>query len=89
MRDQFVRCTSEKMLIYAIGRGLEYFDECTVDKIIKQIKPNDYRFSDLIIAVATSDPFLKRYGTPVNDNDVEEEEDDEEEEEEEDQPIEK
>lgn len=65
MKDQFVRCTTEKMLIYSLGRGLEYFDECTVDKIIQQLKPANYRFSDLIIAVATSDPFLKRHGLPV------------------------
>lgn len=67
LQAQFVRCLTEKMLIYSLGRGLEYFDECTVDKIVQQLEPNDYRFSDLIIAVATSDPFLKRYGTPVED----------------------
>ena len=38
MKDQFVRCLTEKLLIYALGRGLEYFDECTVDKIISQAK---------------------------------------------------
>ena len=67
MRDQYVRCLTEKMLIYGLGRGLEYFDECTVDKIIEQTKANDYKFSELIIAVATSDPFTKRQGTPVTD----------------------
>ena len=66
MRDQFVRCITEKMLIYALGRGLEYFDECTLDKIISQIEHNNYRFSDLIMAVATSDPFLKRQGIVVD-----------------------
>jgi hypothetical protein len=66
MRDQFVRCITEKMLIYALGRGLEYFDECTVDKIISQIEQDNYRFSDLIMAVAMSDPFLKRQGIVVD-----------------------
>ena len=65
MRDQFVRCLAEKMLIYALGRGLEYFDECALDKIIAQVKQDDYRFSSLIMAVATSDPFIKRQGPPV------------------------
>ena len=32
-RDDFVRCLTEKMLIYALGRGLEYYDQCAVDRI--------------------------------------------------------
>ena len=60
---------TEKMLIYALGRGLEYFDDCSVDKIIEETGPEGYRFSDLVIAIATSDPFVKRTGppTPVTD----------------------
>ena len=65
MRDQFVRCLTEKMLIYALGRGLEYFDQCTVDKIIEEIEKDDYRFSALILAIAQSEPFLKRQGAAV------------------------
>jgi hypothetical protein len=65
MKDQFVRCMTEKMLIYALGRGLEYFDECSVDKILAEIEPGGYRFSDLVIAIATSDPFVKRTGPPA------------------------
>ena len=65
MQDQFVRCLTEKMLIYSLGRGLEYFDQCAVDKIVLKLKPDDYRFSDLIIAVASSEPFLKAAGPPV------------------------
>ena len=67
MKDQFVRCLTEKLLIYALGRGLEYFDECTVDKIISQAKKSDYQFTELIIAVVSSDPFLKRQGIPLSD----------------------
>lgn len=65
MKDQFVRCMTEKMLIYALGRGLEYFDECSVDKILAEIEPGGYRFSELIIAIANSDPFVKRIGPPT------------------------
>jgi len=68
MSDQFVRCLTEKMLIYALGRGLEYFDQCTVDEIISQTKDNDYKFTELIIAVASSEPFLKRQGPPLDDS---------------------
>ncbi|MFK7767527.1 MAG: DUF1592 domain-containing protein [Mariniblastus sp.] len=67
MQDQFVRCLTEKMLIYALGRGLEYFDECTLDQIIAQTKKDDYRFSEMIYAVVSSDPFRKRQGAPVDD----------------------
>ena len=66
MSDQFVRCLTEKLLIYALGRGLEYFDQCTVDNIISQTKENNYQFSELIIAIASSEPFLKRQGAPVD-----------------------
>ena len=66
MSDQFVRCLTEKLLIYALGRGLEYFDQCTVDKIISQTKDNNFQFSELIIAIANSEPFLKRQSAPVD-----------------------
>ena len=67
MKEQFVRCLTEKLLIYALGRGLEYFDQCTVDKIISQTKDGNYQFSELIIAIANSEPFLKRQGAPLED----------------------
>jgi mono/diheme cytochrome c family protein len=59
-RQQFCRCISEKMLTYALGRGLEPFDRCAVDKIIESLEQNDYRFSSLVIAITQSDPFLFR-----------------------------
>jgi hypothetical protein len=62
MRGQFVRCLSEKMLIYALGRGLEYYDECTLDQITSRLRDNEFRFSELVIAICESDPFRKRYG---------------------------
>jgi hypothetical protein len=64
MRKQYIRCMTEKMLIYAIGRGLEYFDECTLDKIISEVQAEDNRFSALVIAVCESEPFRKRFGMP-------------------------
>ena len=62
MRAEFARCVAEKMLIYALGRGLEYYDECTLDKIVAQLKDRDYRFSALVVAICESDPFRKRFG---------------------------
>lgn len=62
MHDQFIRCLTEKMMIFATGRGMEYFDDCAVDKIMLALKQKDYRFSELIYQVVASDPFLKRRG---------------------------
>jgi hypothetical protein len=59
-KDQFVECLAEKLLTYALGRGLEYYDQCAVDKIVKNVKAADYRFSSLVLEVVRSDPFLKK-----------------------------
>jgi hypothetical protein len=59
-RDNFVRCFAEKMLTYALGRGLDYYDQCAVDKIVKQAAQQDYRYSAFVKAVVLSEPFQKR-----------------------------
>ena len=59
-REALVRCFSEKMLTYAIGRGLEYYDKCAVDKIVKEISQQEDRIGALILAVVRSEPFQKR-----------------------------
>ncbi|MFO0937054.1 MAG: DUF1592 domain-containing protein [Gemmataceae bacterium] len=61
--DQFRRCLCEKMLTYAIGRGLEYYDKCTVDELVTKLKgPGHDHFSALIQAVVETDAFQKRAG---------------------------
>ncbi|HEY7156316.1 MAG TPA: DUF1592 domain-containing protein, partial [Gemmataceae bacterium] len=42
-KELFARCLAEKMLTYALGRGLEYYDRCAVDKILDALGKNDYR----------------------------------------------
>jgi len=59
-RDQFVRCIAEKMLTYAVGRGLESYDRCAVDEVVKAMESNEYRFSALVMAVVKSEPFRLR-----------------------------
>ena len=59
-RDEFVRCLAEKLLTYALGRGLEYYDKCAVDRIVIAVGQNGYRFGSLIEAIAESNPFLKK-----------------------------
>ena len=60
MRSKFLRCITEKMLIYSLGRGLEYYDDCAIDEILEQMKQSDYKFSSLIIGITESAPFLSR-----------------------------
>jgi hypothetical protein len=57
---QFTRCLSEKMLTYALGRGLDDPDRCAIDQIVKSLEADRYRFSTLILAIVKSDPFQKR-----------------------------
>jgi len=61
-RDLFLRCLSEKMLTYALGRGLEYYDRPTVDKMVEDLKKNDFKFSTLIYGVVHSTPFQMQRG---------------------------
>ena len=62
-QDKFVRNLSSKMLIYALGRGVEYYDEPAIDKIAAGAKKGENRFSALVTAVVLSDPFRLRRGT--------------------------
>ncbi len=62
-QDQFCRCLSEKLLTYALGRGLEDYDEAAVDGIAHTAARNDYRFSSLIIEIVRSAPFQLRRTT--------------------------
>ncbi|HTB64138.1 MAG TPA: DUF1588 domain-containing protein, partial [Opitutales bacterium] len=56
-RTDFLRCLSEKMLTYALGRGLEYYDRAATDKIITQLDQGGDKFSVLILGVVNSVPF--------------------------------
>jgi len=59
-RDAFTLCISEKMLTYALGRGIEYYDKCTIDRIVASVADNNYKFSSLVLEIVKSDPFQKR-----------------------------
>ena len=62
-REQFHRALTERMMIYALGRGLEYYDKCAVDKALDNMKDRGYRFSSMVEGIVLSDPFLKRSRT--------------------------
>lgn len=59
-KDLFLRCLSEKLLTFAIGRGVESYDSCALDDISKSVAKKGYKFSSMIQAVVSSDPFRKR-----------------------------
>jgi hypothetical protein len=61
-RDAFGRCLAEKMLTYALGRGLERYDQPTVNLICRRLAAGDYRFARLVLEVVKSLPFEKRRG---------------------------
>jgi mono/diheme cytochrome c family protein len=56
-QDDFRRCLVEKMLIYSLGRGLDYGDRHAVDRICSELARDQDRFSSLILAIASSDLF--------------------------------
>jgi hypothetical protein len=61
-REEFLRCLAGKMLTYALGRGLEFYDKCAVDEVVANMEKNRYRFSSLIMGVVKSTPFQMRRG---------------------------
>ena len=58
--DQFPRTVTEKLLAYALGRRLEYYDRPTVRQIVRDAADQDYRWSALITGIVTSPTFLMR-----------------------------
>ena len=58
--DDFVGTVTEKMLIYSLGRGLEYYDAPTVRDIVRKAAAEDYRWSAIIMGIVESTPFQMR-----------------------------
>lgn len=58
-REQFLHTLSEKMLIYALGRGMEYYDVETLDQLVAQLEAADGRPSALISGIIESAPFQR------------------------------
>ena len=59
-RQAFGECVTEKMLTYALGRGLERYDRGTVKAIAASLEKSDYRFSALVLEIVRSLPFQRR-----------------------------
>ncbi len=59
-RDVFAQCLTEKMLIFALGRGLESSDRAEVKKITAGVIAGQYRFSSVVLGIVNSVPFQMR-----------------------------
>ena len=58
-RLDFYRCVTEKLFVYALGRGLEYYDDIVVDTTVEKLDREGGRFSALLYAVISSAPFQR------------------------------
>ena len=58
--ELFVRTLSQKLLTFALGRGVEYYDAPAIREIVRNAKANDYRFSSIVLGIAQSVPFQMR-----------------------------
>ena len=58
--DQFVRTVTEKLMSYALGRPLEYFDQPTVRQIVRDAEAGGYRWSSIVLGITKSAAFLMR-----------------------------
>ena len=63
--EQFVQTMTERMLTYAMGRGVEYYDLPAIRSIVREAAKNDYRFSSIVLGVVRSPQFqMKRKALP-------------------------
>ncbi len=56
----FVRTLTEKLLTFALGRGVEYYDAPAVREIVRRARVRDFRFSAILLEIAQSTPFQMR-----------------------------
>jgi hypothetical protein len=59
-REEFVNTVIAKLLTYALGRGVEYYDAPAVRQVVRRAAPGGYRWSDLIVGITESVPFQMR-----------------------------
>jgi hypothetical protein len=61
-RDAFTQGMAEKMMIYALGRGLDSSDRPAVRAVAQQVAQNRYRISSMVLGIVNSVPFQQRKG---------------------------
>jgi hypothetical protein len=65
-QSEFRRCLAEKLLTYALGRGLEYYDVCAVQRIADRCGSEGNRFSIMIREIVASPAFRQRESPAAN-----------------------
>lgn len=70
--EQFPRTVTEKLMAYALGRRVEYYDQPEIRKIARTAAASQYRWSSLILGIAESPAFLMRDAKPVSNTTVSE-----------------
>jgi hypothetical protein len=58
--ELFTRTVAEKLLTFALGRGVEYYDAPAIRKVLREAEADDYRLSTLIVGIVKSVPFQMR-----------------------------
>jgi hypothetical protein len=58
--DEFVTTVTERLLTYALGRGVDYYDAPAIREILREAAPNKYTWSSLILGITKSKPFQMR-----------------------------
>jgi hypothetical protein len=59
-KEQFVKAVTSKLLMYAVGRQMEYYDAPAIRAIMRAAAADDYRWSSMILAIVKSTPFQMR-----------------------------
>jgi len=59
-KDQFVNTVASKLMTYALGRGVEYYDAPALRKVMNDAEANEYRWSSLVLGIVKSTPFQMR-----------------------------
>jgi hypothetical protein len=59
-RDMFVETFTERLLTYALGRGVEEYDHAVIRKIARDASADDQRWSSIILGIVNSTPFQMR-----------------------------
>jgi hypothetical protein len=55
--EQFTQTLTEKLMTYALGRGVEYYDMPTIRKIVRDAKHDNYKFSSIVLGIVTAPEF--------------------------------
>jgi Protein of unknown function (DUF1592)/Protein of unknown function (DUF1588)/Protein of unknown function (DUF1585) len=58
--EAFVDTMTEKLMTYSLGRGVEFYDEPAIRRVVHESRGQDYRFSSLILGIVNSTPFQMR-----------------------------